>query len=179
MKRLKWYQRFRSIQSSMTFAFVCVISLTIAVSSTISFYFVRLSARDSAVAYTEQIISQINQNIEYYVKEMDNVSSVLTRSFDVREYYGDEANPLLKKDYYNRIQLTMDSLLDSREDITSASLFGYNNDVIVYKEKIINPYTDFTKSDWYKGAFSENGVPYVTASYVQNIYEGTYHGWCH
>ncbi len=80
MKRLKWYQRFRSIQSSMTFAFVCVISLTIAVSSTISFYFVRLSARDSAVAYTEQIISQINQNIEYYVKEMDNVSSVLTRS---------------------------------------------------------------------------------------------------
>lgn len=54
----------------------------------------------------------------------------------MREYYGgDEANPLLKKDYYNRIQLTMDSLLDSREDITSASLFGYNNDVIVYKEK--------------------------------------------
>lgn len=170
MKHLKWYQRFKSIQSSMVFAFVFLITFIVITSSTISLIFARQSARDSAVAYTEQIIEQISNNIEYYVREMDNVARGLTFSLDVIEYFEGDTDIGTK----NRVKLQMEKLLTGREDIIAASLFGYNQDVISYQDKELNPYVNITDSKWYKGAVVFSGKPYVTASYVQNIYQGSY-----
>lgn len=177
MKGLKWYQRFKSIQSSMTFAFVLLIALIMTASSAISFAFVKSAATDSAVSYTYQLIEQMSQNIEYYVREMEIVSNSLTSDYDVRSYFSDtdqSTNVSQIEANKNRISLQMDTLLDSREDIISATLFGFEKESIVYKKKILNPYVNIEGSNWYKGALLNEGAPYVTSSYVQNIYEGNY-----
>ncbi len=176
MSKYKWYQRFESIQSSMTFSFVVLIAGVLGLSSLLSFYFVQQSNRESAVFYTKEIISQMSHNIEYYTREMESVTRSITTNYDTLRYFNDDEHmtELQRELIRDRVVNQLSSLLDSRKDITSAALFGSNGQVISYNDKPIRSYTDFTRSDWYKGASENGGRPYITGSYVQNIYEDQY-----
>lgn len=176
MKKRRWYQRFESIQSSMTFAFVVLIAMVLGISSSMTFYFVQESARESAEDYTREIIEQMSSNIEYYVREMESVTRSITLNYDTLRYFDerDYMTDLQKNLIRERIMRQLTGLLDSREDINSAALFGFNGDVISYKDRPLRSYVNINESEWYKGASDKKGTPYITGTYVQNIYQDGY-----
>lgn len=176
MSSRRWYQQFKSIQSSMTFAFFVLTGVIILVSISMTFYFVKESARESAETYTGEIVRQMSQNIEYYTSEMESVTKAIATNYDVLRYFGDQEyltqvqSDLLEE----RILLQLEGLLDSRSDINSASLFGYNKSAITYKNKELSKNADIVNSDWFRGAAGQNGQTFITGSYVQNMYQGAY-----
>lgn len=176
MKGRKWYQQFKSIQSSMTFAFFMLTVIVVLISISLTFYFVKESARESAESYTSEIVKQMSYNIEYYTREMESVTKTLGTNYDALRYFEQDSYlpSVQEEQIHERILGLLESLLDSRKDINAASLFGYDKSVISYKNKPINNEADIANSDWFKGAVGQSGKIYITGSYVQNIYEGAY-----
>lgn len=160
----------------MTFAFFMLIVIVILISITLTFYFVKGSARDSAESYTNEIIEQMSHNIEYYAREMESVTKTIATNYDVLAYFEqDQYMPGVQEEQLQgRILRQLEDLLNSRKDINSASLFGYDKRVISYKSKTINDEADIIHSAWFQGAVGQRGKTYITGSYVQNIYEGSY-----
>lgn len=168
--------QFKSIQSSMTVSFGVLIAIILLVSSTMTYYFVEESAKDNAERYTYDILEQVSQIIGYYVLEMESVTRSISSDSETVRYFVDDENltELQKNLIREKIKVQIAALLDSRKDITSATLFGYNGDVISYNDNLISDYSDIENSSWYRGAQGKNGQTFITGSYVQNIYRDGY-----
>ncbi|MGI6777619.1 MAG: cache domain-containing sensor histidine kinase [Acetivibrionales bacterium] len=174
--------RFKSIQSSMAFAFLCLITFTIFVLIIVSYSLALDSLGENSREYIHQLIGQVNRNIEAYVTNMENISLVAQYNNDVRDYLSKEqfASEEERGDYENRITQLFKSVLDTRKDISSIMVFGYNGRYVVVNNKGItelNPFADPKEQEWYKKAVMADGKPVVSSSHVQNILNDDYYRW--
>ncbi|HHV98399.1 MAG TPA: histidine kinase [Clostridiaceae bacterium] len=173
--------KFKRIQSSITAAFLFLVLFTVLIIAAISFRLTYEAVEKNSREYTYQLIEQVNRNIESYITNMENISIMTLFNNDVREYLTrDDLSSEEEAVYAEKIKLLFDSILSTRQDISSIMVLGYNGRVVISNNRNItelNPYIDPTEQTWYKKAKEAGGAAVISSPHVQNILQDNYYRW--
>ncbi|MEK0314313.1 sensor histidine kinase [Cohnella sp. 56] len=167
----------KSIQSSIAVAFSCLILVTIAVTTLISYRLSAGAVRYNSENYIEEIIKQVNTNIQSYVDNMENISLLAMTSKDVKYYITSDSfiTEEERRPYEKRISDLFQSILYTRGDIASIMVFGYNGRYVSDRRiTTLNPNAPPERQSWYIGAQQAGGKSVISAPHVQNIIRNEY-----
>jgi len=116
----------KSIQSSIVFAFSCLILIAIAATSLIGYRLSVAAVENNSKSYIAEVINQVNTNIQSYVDNMENISLLAMTNKDVKYYIS--SNSFIgsgeRRPYEKRISDLFQSILYTRKDIASIMVFG-------------------------------------------------------
>jgi two-component system, sensor histidine kinase YesM len=168
---------FKSIQSSISAAFACLILFSIVITSWISYNLSVDAAEKNSQLYIAEVMKQMNANIQSYVDNMENISMLALSNKDVKYYIsrnsfiGEEE----RRPYEKRISDVFQSILYTRKDIASIMVFGYNGHFVSDRRiTSLNPNAKLQEQPWYKNAKNEGGKSVISAPHVQNIIQNEY-----
>ncbi|NBD25751.1 cache domain-containing sensor histidine kinase [Paenibacillus glycinis] len=167
----------KSIQSSISFAFSCVILAAILSISLISYQLSVGAVEKNSQGYIEEIIKQVNTNIQSYVDNMENISLLAMTSKDVKYYISDNSfiSPEERRPYEKRISDLFQAILYTRQDIANLMVFGYNGRFVSDRRITdLNPNADIAQQAWYKDAKAAGGRSVISAPHIQNIIQNEY-----
>ena len=170
--RIMHFFRFKSIQSTIAVAFSCLIVVTITVIAWMSYHLSTDAVKKNSRDYTYQLMGQVSSNIDSYINYMDNISRMVLSSYDIKEYLLKQVylGAIGKEDLKQKISFQLNTVLNTRKDISSILIFGTNGEIIPYNEKIkLNPQVDPTEQSWYKKAIEAKGRVVISSSHVQNM----------
>jgi two-component system sensor histidine kinase YesM len=163
---------FKSIQSTIAVAFSCLIVVTITVIAWMSYHLSTDAVKKNSRDYTYQLMGQVSSNIDSYINYMDNISRMVLSNYDIKEYLLKQVylGAIGKEDLKQKISFQLNTVLNTRKDISSILIFGTNGEIIPYNEKIkLNPQVDPTEQSWYKKAIEAKGKVVISSSHVQNM----------
>jgi two-component system sensor histidine kinase YesM len=174
-RALDWLH-FKSIQSTMAFAFSCLILFTTLFIAYTTYRLSTNAAEKSSREHTSQLIEQVNTNIDTYITYMENISDTVLSNYDIREYLMNQTLPNTNdnENLLQRINFQLSSLLNVRKDISSILVFDNNGNMIPYNDSKLNKFADPTQQSWYKKAIEANGKVVISSSHVQNIIQDDY-----
>lgn len=167
----------KSIRSSISFAFSCVILVAIVSISLISYQLSVGAVEKNSQGYIEEIIKQVNTNIQSYVDNMENISLLAMTSKDVKYYISDNSfiSAEERRPYEKRISDLFQAILYTRQDIANIMVFGYNGRFVSDRRiTALNHNAKITDQAWYKDARAAKGQSVISAPHVQNIIQGEY-----
>lgn len=168
---------FKSIRSSISFAFSCLILASIAATALFSYRLAVDAVQRNSQGYIEEIIKQVNTNIQSYVDNMENISLLAMSNKDVKYYISDSTfiGAEDRRPYEKRISDLFQSILYTRKDIASIMVFGYNGRVVSDRRITnLNPYVRPQDQAWYRNARDAGGKSVLSAPHVQNLIQGEY-----
>ncbi|WP_219835468.1 sensor histidine kinase [Paenibacillus sp. R14(2021)] len=167
----------KSIQSSISLAFSCLILAAIVSTSLISYQLSVTAVEKNAQGYIEEIIKQVNTNIQSYVDNMENISLLAMTSKDVKYYISDNSfiSAEERRPYEKRISDLFQAILYTRKDIANIMVFGYNGRFVSDRRiTALNPNAKLQEQPWYVDARSAGGKSIISAPHVQNIIQNEY-----
>lgn len=170
--RILNYFRFKSIQSTIAVAFSCLIVVTIAVIAWMSYHLSTDAVKKNSRDYTYQLMGQVSSNMDSYINYMDNISRMVLSSYDIKEYLLKQVylGAIGKEDLKQKISFQLNTVLNTRKDISSILIFGTNGEIIPYNGNIkLNPQVDPTEQSWYEKAIEAKGKVVISSSHVQNM----------
>ncbi|CDN41231.1 MULTISPECIES: sensor histidine kinase [Paenibacillus] len=167
----------KTIHAAISTAFSLLILAAIAVTSLISYNVSEDAVISNSEAYMGEIITQVNNNIQSYIDNMENISLIIFTNKDVKYYIS--SNPFISREevrsYQKNISDLFQSLLYTRKDIASIMVFGYNGRVVSDRRLTqLNPNVPPQDQDWYKQAVKEGGRSVISPPHVQNVLQGEY-----
>jgi two-component system sensor histidine kinase YesM len=168
---------FKSIRSSISFAFSCLILVAIAATTLFSYRLSVDAVERNSEGYIEEIIKQVNLNIQSYVDNMENISLLAMTNKDVKYYISDNTfiSPEERRPYEKRISDLFQSILYTRKDISSIMVFGYNGRFVSDRRITgLNPNAKLEEQAWYRNARSAGGKSVLSAPHVQNLIRNEY-----
>ncbi len=171
---LKALFQFKSIQTTILFIFVALISATVLVYMFISVSQNRETVLGTSTEYTQQLVNMVNGDIDSYFTNMKNIAQLIMNSADVENYLLTERKSDAQyKNYERRTEEQFGILKDTRDDIYNIGIIGENGTCFINNADVeINPYADFKNTDWYNNAMS--GEEVITSSHVQNLVKDEY-----
>ncbi|CAN7758603.1 sensor histidine kinase [Paenibacillus sp. LjRoot56] len=170
--RIKHFFHFKSIQSTIAVAFSCLIVVTITVIAWMSYHLSTDAVKKNSRDYTYQLMGQVSSNIDSYINYMDNISRMVLSNYDIKEYLLKQVylGAIGKEDLKQKISFQLNTVLNTRKDISSILIFGTNGEIIPYNENIkLNPQVNPTVQSWYKKAIEAKGKVVISSSHVQNM----------
>lgn len=177
MIRMKWQLPIRSIQTNMVLASVVLIIITILVMSVASYYLSKEAVQSNAQVYTTELVKQVYNNIKSYVNGMKYMSDLVSGNQAIQEYLEQDEfeNAAAEQEYRKNISIFLQSMLLSRADINSVSIFGYSGQFVSGRPDLtLNPNIDIRTFDWYRNAWESGDKYAISSSHVQPLYEGSY-----
>ncbi|MBP1962802.1 histidine kinase [Paenibacillus aceris] len=169
--------KFRSIQSSISVVFSCLILFLIVITSYISYHLSAQAVEMNSKHYISEIVQQVNINIQSYITNMEDISMLASTNKDVK-YYITETSFISdeeRRPYEKRISDLFQSILITRKDIASIMVFGYNNRFVSDRRiTSLNMNANVQEQPWYKNAKAEGGKSVISAPHVQNIIQNEY-----
>ncbi|NQX70468.1 sensor histidine kinase [Paenibacillus alba] len=169
--------KFRSIQSSISVVFSCLILFLIVITSYISYRLSADAVEMNSKHYIAEIVQQVNINLQSYITNMEDISLLASTNKDVKYYItgtsfiSDEE----RRPYEKRISDLFQSILITRKDIASIMVFGYNNRFVSdHRITSLNLNANFEEQPWYKNAKAEGGRSVISAPHVQNMIQNEY-----
>ncbi|CAM4122112.1 sensor histidine kinase [Paenibacillus alkaliterrae] len=169
--------KFKSIQSSISVAFSCLILFSIAITSVISYFLSANAVEENSEHYIKEIIQQVNVNIQSYITNMEHIGMLALTNKDVKYYFSDTGfiSEAARRPYEKRISDLFQSILISRKDIASIMVFGYNGRFVSDRRiTSLNPNARIEEQPWYKNAKKEGGKSIISSPHVQNIIQNEY-----
>lgn len=170
--RIKHFFHFKSIQSTIAVAFSCLIVVTITVIAWMSYHLSTDAVKKNSRDYTYQLMGQVSSNIDSYINYMDNISRMVLSNYDIKEYLLKQVylGAIGKEDLKQKISFQLNTVLNTRKDISSILIFGTNGEIIPYNENIkLNPQVNPTVQSWYMKAIEAKGKVVISSSHVQNM----------
>lgn len=167
---------FKSIRMNMSFIFIILILSVLFIFWGISMNITKNAVVENSTDYTIQLVNQVNSEIDNYITYMENISTILVTSMDIREYLNTTDEDSLKDDALRkRIISQFDTILNMREDIYNIAIFGENDKYIVNKgTDIINPNIHVQSQNWYTKAVKAGGKRILSSSHIQNMIYNEY-----
>ncbi|HIT89049.1 MAG TPA: sensor histidine kinase [Candidatus Merdenecus merdavium] len=170
--------RFKSIQTTILLSFFLLI-----LTSLFLFFFISLNYTQRAIIknstdYTEQLVRQLNGNMDSYIHYMENISEMITRNHDVKDYFMNQSNIKkieTRKAEEERIVSQFQTILNTRTDIRNIGLIDEKNNYILNRGNLsINPHVNIEKLSWYQQAKEEKESFALSVSHIQNIILNNY-----
>jgi two-component system sensor histidine kinase YesM len=169
--------KFKSIQSSISVAFSCLIVFSIAITSFITYTLSADAVEKNSQEYISEVMRQVNSNIQSYVTNMENISMLALTNKDIKYYISNTTfiTDTDRQAYEKRISDMFQSILYTRKDITSIMVFGYNGKFVSDRRiTSLNTNADLEDQPWYKNAKREGGKSVISSSHIQNIIQNEY-----
>jgi two-component system sensor histidine kinase YesM len=166
--------RFQSIQVTIALAFTILLVTVIVGAILIAFGVTEETARIASRRYTQQLVRQIANNIEFYIDYMDSISTFVEANNSVREYL-EGASETGQDAAEEAVRSVLTVMTTTRNDISLIGIFSYQGRFITQnREDSLNPVVDPPSQSWYRAAQNAQGLSVVSSSHVQNIIKGQY-----
>lgn len=166
--------RFRNIRTAIVVSFAVVVVFALLTFMLISLRYTQRTVLDNAAAYTSQLVSQVNNDIDSYISYMENISYIAVRNTEVRDYlFSKNLDSAGEWKLREQVLDLFETLTTAREDITNIGLLPDERDPIINDgSDVLNPYRDVTELSWYQAAIEAEGEAVISKSHVQNaIYD--------
>jgi two-component system, sensor histidine kinase YesM len=123
-------------------------------------------AEESAFTNTRQVIDQVNQNLDYYLRNMMEISNYL----DGIIYFNENISN-------KNLMHQMNVILNSRKDIVSLVVFSNEGELVAGTPlNKVKSNANIVNQDWFRTPLKEPGNLFFSSPHVQNIFEGQ-HSW--
>ncbi|MDR2021248.1 MAG: sensor histidine kinase [Treponema sp.] len=167
-------RRFHSIQVTIAIAFASLSVVLIVGAILIAFRVTEETARIASRRYTQQLVRQVTNNIEFYIDYLYSVSTILQADAGVQEYL--DAGPGKRgEDAAGTAQSALNVMVSTRNDISLIGIFGYRGEFIISdRDRTLNSFTDPVRQSWYTAAQNGRGEPVISSSHVQHIVKDRY-----
>ncbi|MDR2363746.1 MAG: sensor histidine kinase [Spirochaetaceae bacterium] len=171
---LKVKPRFQSIQVTIALAFMILLVIVIVGAILIAFGVTEETVRITSRRYTQLLVRQIANNIEFYIDYMDSISAFVEADGSVREYLG-AVSAAEREAAAEPVRSVLTVMTTTRNDISLIGIFSYRGGFITQdRENTLNPMADPPRQSWYAAAREARGLSVVSSSHVQNIIKGQY-----
>ena len=137
--------------------------------------------QENATLYTEKLLSQVKNSVEFYTNEMITVAAYLSDNEQVAAYLRGE-NPLVDdlsgtRPARDRVAADLKAIVNSRADFVNIILIRNDGTFVTNRDYAgLNPYWDYHDFDWYKKTIAARGKPVMSSSRIENIIAGE-HRW--
>lgn len=126
--------------------------------------------RQNARTYTEQLLSQVNNSIDYYIGGMIAVSDYIVKDPAVTSYLASEVSGP-----ESDAGLELKAIAGTRPDFVNLLIFREDGNFIASRDHIgTNPYWDYRDSGWYLKTVAAQGKSVLSSSRVENTIAGEY-----
>jgi len=158
-------ERKKSLRGRMILSFLLIVAIAVVSFMIISINRSSRVIKETSVDYTLQLIQMMNENIEFYIENMENISQIAIYNSDVRKYLvaDDDAD-----EYLAKVEEQFATLKETRKDIYNIGVVGMNTNYLINDRTVlINPFIQLNDLEWYNKAIE--GKDTVFSSHVQNI----------
>lgn len=124
--------------------------------------------------YSEQITKQVSQNIEQYIRDMNDLASLLYWDPDVRGFLTAPGKPpqIIPR---RRIEGWLVTVPKIRSDIRAVYVFGHDGRVLMGPEVgELKSWIRYQDQIWYREAIQVKDRSVVSSSHVQNLFLNQY-----
>lgn len=168
--------RFKSIQTTILLSFFVLVLTALTVFFIISLKYTEESIIDNSTNYTEQLIKQVNSDMDSYISYMDNISELLSRNSDVRNYlFQNGFSEEVRQSQYGRILGQFQTIMNTRKDICNIAVIGENGSNIINRgNSRLNPYVTLSRESWYREAKERETEFVLSTSHIQNAIADKY-----
>jgi len=159
----------KSIQVLITFSFSILIFFIICAIAFLSYHITGTVVEENTNEYVYQLVKQVNNDIDYYLKTVETISENIRYNNDLNEYVRTEDQELEKD-----IISDLNTYVESRNDIINIVFISnkgkvfHNNLQLKLKDNI-----NFEDFEWYKKAKNEEKFV-VSESHIQRLFESRY-----
>lgn len=168
--RLNFFKRV-SIRSKIIISFSSLIVVTLLVIGFVAVYKYSRTMEKNTGEYSYQIIDQVIKNVDYYVKEMESISTIANYNYYIQKYMKNDNSTYDAERFRdaNRIAELLDNIVSIREDIVSIFIFGNNGTIISNNiDSGVNRDYNFIKQKWYKDAIEARGKSVIVRPHKQS-----------
>jgi two-component system, sensor histidine kinase YesM len=161
-----------SIQFHISFYFSALILLIITIIGLVSYDKFSNTLENNAEGYNLQLTKQVKENIDYYIRYMDDISSIVQTSPSIQQYFSSNEKGSITQTEEQEKKITdfFQSFINARNDIVSIFAFGYNGQVLKSDPNLkIKDNYKIEDLDWYQAAKDSDGKPVVSTSHVQTF----------
>ena len=163
---LKSKKRKTSLRGQMILSFLLVVAIAVVSFMLVSINRSSKAIKETSVGYTHQLINMVNENIDSYIENMENISQIVTKNSDVREFLMEENTA--DSAYLDKVEEQFITLKETRKDIYNIGILGHKGNALINTRYTqINPYVHWNQLDWYRK--SAYGAEVTTSSHVQNL----------
>ena len=162
-----------SIRNSMILCFSVLILAALMIFNLISLRYTRETVLSNSIDYTSRLIGQVNSDIDSYISYMENISELVSRSADIRNFLQNGEEGDLNTPEYQRILTQFETVVETREDLSNIGVIALDGRSIINGGwDSLNPYVELEKVDWYREA--AEGKKVLTNSHVQYVIRDNY-----
>jgi two-component system sensor histidine kinase YesM len=161
---------FGTLGSRIYITFTIMIFATIFIMQLIAFRFTVNTVRNSTLDTNQAMLGQLTRQIDSYILGMEDIATAVLEDAQLQRMLSEES-PEVKE----AVQTMLTHYIRARDDISEIVVFLMSGDVIGSDPgMVVNPWTDFTQSTWYREAVEARDQTVVSGSYVQNLVKGEY-----
>lgn len=174
INRLNFFKNI-SIQSKIIISFSFLIVITLLVIGIVAVNKYSRTMEKNTGEYSYQIIDQVIKNVDYYIKEMESISTIANYNYYIQKFLKN-TSPSYQVERFkdaNRIVELLKDIGSIRQDIVSIFIFGNNGSILSSNVNLkINKDYNFSRQKWYKDAIEGKGKSIIVKphkqSYVMN-----------
>jgi two-component system sensor histidine kinase YesM len=167
-------RRSYSIQVTLAIAFTLLSVSLIVGAILIAFGAAEETARIASRRYTQLLVHQIANNIEFYIDYMDSVATFVQADIGVQEYL-DAESKTAQDAAAEAARPVLKVMTTTRNDISLIGIFNYRGEFITQdRGDLLNPFTEPSQQLWYIAAQNARGASVVSSSHVQNLIKDRY-----
>jgi len=137
--------------------------------------------QENATLYTEKLLSQVKNSVEFYTNEMITVAGYLSGNEQVAAYLRGE-NPLTddlsgSRAARDKVAADLKAIVNSRADFVNIILIRNDGTFVTNRDFVgLTPYWNYHDFDWYKKTVAAQGKPVMSSSRIENLIAGE-HRW--
>lgn len=154
----------KSIQIYMTSVYTAIIVIAILVVGVVLYGKFSRTAEDSAYLNTAQIVEQVNFNVEYYLRGMEELFRQLEENVS-------KSPNLTGKDTMEQLA----TIVNTRNDLVSVSVFSPDGRLLTgYPNSALQENAGVPEQRWFSYAMSYPNYLQYSSPHVQNLFAGDY-----
>lgn len=165
---------FGTLQGKINLSLLFIVAVAVISFMMISIHQSRVAVENTAVEYTSQLIEMVNESIDSYIMNMENIAQIAVEDSDVKRYlFSAEDEVRLKEGYGERVSELFQTLKDTGSDIRNIGVISESGRYLINdSDTQMNPYAEFAEMEWYEKALQ--GKEVISSSHVQNIVSDEY-----
>lgn len=169
-KRKSLLGQMPSIRQAFFLVLMTLVQAGIVIVVCISLRYTNSMVYENSVAYTKQIVSQVNDDIDSYIQYMENISTMVSSDQDLHSYmFGKD------QEAGKRLEEQFAIALQSHTDVRNIGIIAPDGRYLINDTQTKrNPYTVLSEQPWYQELLEAPGGTALSSSHVQNLVEGKY-----
>jgi len=170
------FSRFRSTQQTMMVSFSLLMLVAMLIFLFIALSHTRNVTFENSIELTSTITRQVNDNIDSYFQNMENIASMVTAGSELSFYlFSDGITEGEEVQNKSRIVSQFNTIRETHHDIANIAAVGSNGKFLINDgNESFSDYIDVRSQRWYQLTLYSPGGQVITPTHVQNVIPSSY-----